>query len=106
VCDPIDDPSSYLQLAERNGTKIRHVIDTHVHVDHVSTGRKLAELTGAKYVLHTSAGARYPFFWVNDSDLLDLGNVQIQVLHTPGHTPEHLCLLVTDKTRGPEPGSC
>jgi len=103
VCDPIDDPSSYLQVAERSGTKIRYVIDTHVHADHISTGRKLTELAGAKYVLHASAGARYPFFGVNDSDVLDLGNVQIQVLHTPGHTPEHFCLLVTDKTRGPEP---
>ena len=103
VCDPIDEPGSYLQVAERDGTKIRYVIDTQVHADHVSTGRKLAELAGAKYVLHASAGARYPFFGVNDSDVLDLGNVQIQVLHTPGHTPEHLCLLVSDKTRGPEP---
>ena len=103
MCDPIDDPSSYLQVAERHGTKIRYVIDTHVHADHVSTGRKLAELAGAKYVLHASAGVRYPFFGVNDRDVLDLGNVQIQVLHTPGHTLEHLCLLVTDKTRSPEP---
>ena len=103
MCDPIDDPSSYLRAAERNVTKIRYVIDTHVHADHVSTGRKLAELAGAKYVLHSSAGARYLFFGVNETDVLDLGNVQIQVLHTPGHTPEHLSLLVTDKTRGPEP---
>ena len=103
MCDPIDDPGSYLQVAERSGTKIRYVIDTHVHADHISTGRKLAKVTGAKYVLHASAGARYQFFAVNDSDVLDLGNVQIQVLHTPGHTPEHLCLLVTDNTRGPEP---
>jgi hydroxyacylglutathione hydrolase len=103
VCDPIEDPQSYLQLAEQNGMKIRYVIDTHIHADHISTGRRLAELAGAKYVLHASATPRYQFYAVNENDILDLGNVQIQVLHTPGHTPEHISLLVTDKTRAPEP---
>jgi len=103
VCDPIDDPQAYVRVADENGIKIRYVIDTHVHADHISSGRKLAELAGAKYVLHASAGARYNFFPVNEADVLDLGNVQIEVLHTPGHTPEHISLLVTDKTRGPEP---
>jgi len=103
VCDPIDDPQSYVRVAEASGMKIRYVVDTHVHADHISTGRRLAELAGAKYVLHASAGARYDFVAVNEDDVLDLGNVQIQVLHTPGHTPEHISLLVTDKTRGPEP---
>jgi hydroxyacylglutathione hydrolase len=103
VCDPIDNPQEYMRVADENGMKIRYVIDTHVHADHISTGRKLAEMAGAQYVLHASAGARYEFFPVNDGDVLDLGNVQIRVLHTPGHTPEHISLLVTDKTRGPEP---
>jgi glyoxylase-like metal-dependent hydrolase (beta-lactamase superfamily II) len=92
-----------VQVAEQNGLKIRYVIDTHVHADHISTGRKLAVLAGAKYVLHMSARARYEFLGLNEGDVLDLGNVQIQSLHTPGHTPEHICLLVTDKARGPEP---
>lgn len=83
--------------------QIRYVIDTHVHADHVSTGRKLAAMAGANYVLHTSAGARYDFTAVNEGDVLDLGNVNIHILHTPGHTPEHISLLVTDRTRGPEP---
>src|SRR5262252_8953555 len=103
VCDPIGDPEPYLQIAEQNGMKILYVVDTHVHADHISTGRRRAELSGAKYVLHASAGTQYEFFRVDEGDVLDLGNVQIQALHTPGHTPEHLCLLVTDKTRGPEP---
>lgn len=103
MCDPIDDPQTYVRVADENGIKIRYVIDTHVHADHISSGRKLAELAGAKYVLHASAGARYDFFPVNEADVLDLGNVQIEVLHTPGHTPEHISLLVTDKIRGPEP---
>jgi glyoxylase-like metal-dependent hydrolase (beta-lactamase superfamily II) len=83
--------------------KIRCVIDTHVHADHISTGRKLAELAGARYVLHARAGARFDFLSVSEGNVLDLGNVQIRVLHTPGHTPEHISLLVTDRTRGPEP---
>jgi hydroxyacylglutathione hydrolase len=103
VCDPIDNPEPYLRIAEECGMKIRYVVDTHVHADHISGGRKLAQMAGAKYVLHANSGAQYEFFPVNDGDNLDLGNVQIGILHTPGHTPEHISLLVADKTRGPEP---
>jgi hydroxyacylglutathione hydrolase len=103
VCDPVNDPKSYLQIAEECGMQIRYVIDTHVHADHISTGRELAERAKAAYILHASAQPRYGFLAANDGDVLDLGNVQIQVLHTPGHTPEHISLLVTDKTRGAEP---
>src|SRR5215469_11824731 len=83
--------------------KIRYVIDTHVHADHVSGGRRLAEATGADYVLHESAGARFQFRGIKENEELDLGNVRIRVLHTPGHTPEHIALVVIDKTRGLEP---
>ena len=103
MCDPIDEPELYLRTAEESGMKIRYVVDTHVHADHISGGRKLAEMAGARYVLHASCEAGYEFFSVGDGDNLDLGNVQVRVLHTPGHTPEHISLLVTDKTRGPEP---
>jgi glyoxylase-like metal-dependent hydrolase (beta-lactamase superfamily II) len=90
-------------VAQENGLNIRYVIDTHLHADHVSGGRRLARISGAEYVLHDSAETQYTFRRVRDGELLDLGNVTGQVLHTPGHTPEHLSLLVTDKTRGPEP---
>lgn len=103
VCDPIGEPELYLQLAQENSLKIHYVVDTHLHADHISSGRELARLSGAEYVLHASAGASYGFHAVSEGDVLDLGNVQIQVLHTPGHTPEHICLLVSDRTRGPEP---
>src|SRR5262252_5622899 len=83
--------------------KIRYVIDTHVHADHVSGGRRLAEATGADYVLHDSTEAQFKFRGLRENEELDLSNVQIRVLHTPGHTPEHISLLVTDKTRGREP---
>ena len=103
MCDPIEQIEPYLRLSDETGMKIRYVIDTHVHADHVSGGRRLAEATGADYVLHGSAGARFQFRVVKDNEELDLGNLRIRVLHTPGHTPEHISLVVTDKTRGPEP---
>jgi glyoxylase-like metal-dependent hydrolase (beta-lactamase superfamily II) len=103
VCDPLEQIEPYVRISEETGVKIRYVIDTHVHADHVSGGRRLAQVAGADYVLHTSAGARFQFHGVSENDELELGNVQIRVLHTPGHTPEHIALLVTDKTRGPEP---
>jgi hydroxyacylglutathione hydrolase len=103
VCDPLEDIDVYVCLAEETGMKIRYVLDTHLHADHVSGARKLAQLTGAEYVLHADSGAHFDFSTVQEGDELDLGNVSIRVLHTPGHTPEHISLLVTDKTRGLEP---
>jgi len=103
VVDPQQEIAAYLEAAKAAGIQIRYVIDTHVHADHISGGRRLAKATGAEYVLHADAGASYNFRGVREGDVLELGNVLIQVLHTPGHTPEHISLLVTDKTRGPEP---
>ncbi len=103
VCDPIDNPEIYLRAAEESGLRLVYVIDTHVHADHISGARKLAELAGAQYVLHASAHAEFPFLAAREGDVLSLGNVEIRILHTPGHTPEHILLLVTDKTRGNEP---
>jgi glyoxylase-like metal-dependent hydrolase (beta-lactamase superfamily II) len=103
VADPIGPAGSYLEAAAAAGLRIRYVVDTHVHADHVSSGRELAAAAGAEYVLHASAEARFPFRGVNEGDVLGLGNVEARVLHLPGHTPEHLALLVTDRTRGPEP---
>lgn len=101
--DPQQDISPYLEAAEATGMRIKYVIDTHVHADHVSGARKLAEATAAQYVLHSSVRAHYEFLPVSEGDVLEMGNVLIEVLHTPGHTPEHISLLVTDKSRGREP---
>ena len=103
VVDPLGDPSPYLKAAEATGMRIRYVIDTHLHADHVSAGRALSEAAGAAYVLFAEAAAHFPFLGVRDGDVLGLGNVTIKVLHTPGHTPEHISLLVTDRTRADEP---
>ena len=103
MCDPLEDVEVYLRLAEETGMKISYVLDTHLHADHVSGARKLAQLSGAQYVLHADSGAHYDFSPVREGDELDMGNVSIRVLHTPGHTPEHTSFLVTDRTRGLEP---
>ena len=97
------DVDTYIQFARAKGMEIKYVIDTHVQADHVSGGRRLAQLTGADYCLHGAAEVTFAFMQLTDDQNLDLGNVSIRVLHTPGHTPESICLLVTDKTRGPEP---
>jgi len=102
VVDPLEDLDPYLQASRDTGMRIVDVIDTHVHADHLSGGRALAETVDARYLVHESvavAGATA----VEDGHELIVGNVRIHVLHTPGHTPEHVCLLVTDRTRGPDP---
>jgi glyoxylase-like metal-dependent hydrolase (beta-lactamase superfamily II) len=79
------------------------VIETHVQADHASGGRDLARRTGASYCLHEAADVAFPFTPLADGQELVCGNVSTRVLHTPGHTPESLALVVTDRTRGPEP---
>lgn len=103
VVDPVGDIAFYLRAADESGMRIRYVIDTHLHADHISAGRELAEAAGAEYVLFAAANTAFPFCGVRDGDVLELGNVSVQVLHTPGHTPEHISLLVTDRTRADEP---
>lgn len=103
VVDPVGDIQPYLEAAELTGMRILYVVDTHVHADHISTGRELAAAAGAEYVLHESADVDFPFRTVADGDVLELGNVSLTVMHTPGHTPEHISLQVIDRRRSPEP---
>jgi hydroxyacylglutathione hydrolase len=104
VVDPqADDLERYLEFAALKQTKITHVIDTHIQADHESGGRALAARTGAAYGLHASADVAFPFTPLTDGQEVVCGNVITRVLHTPGHTPESVSLLVTDRTRGPEP---
>ena len=83
--------------------RITHIIETHIQADHLSGCRELAAKTGAPIYLHEAAKVEFGFQSLGDGDELELGNVQIRVLHTPGHSADSICLLVTDKTRGDEP---
>ena len=103
VVDPVGDIAPYLEAAKATGMRIHFVIDTHLHADHWSAGRTLTEASGAEYVLFDGARTGFPFKGVKDGEVLELGNVTLTVLHTPGHTPESICLLVTDRTRSAEP---
>jgi glyoxylase-like metal-dependent hydrolase (beta-lactamase superfamily II) len=104
VVDPHEqDVAAYAAFAADKGMRITHVIDTHVHADHRSGGRALASLTGARYCLHRSAQVDFAFEPLDDEQLVEIGNTRIRVLHTPGHTPESVCLVVSDLRRGPEP---
>jgi hydroxyacylglutathione hydrolase len=91
-----------LEAADR-GLRIAYVIDTHVHADHRSAAQELARATGATLALPESAPAEYPFHPLHDGDMIEAGAVRLQVLHTPGHTPESICLLGTDTSRSDQP---
>lgn len=104
--DPVlGDEAWFLDEAKKQDVKITHVIDTHVHADHFSGGRALAEQCGGLYCLHESNAGRvkFPFEALHDRQHIVVGNVIVEVVHTPGHTPDSLCLLVTDKRRAEAP---
>jgi glyoxylase-like metal-dependent hydrolase (beta-lactamase superfamily II) len=99
------DENWFIAEAEKAGARIAHVIDTHVHADHYSGGPDLARRVGAPYYLHESNQGRVSFEFepLTDGQRLEAGNVLVDVLHTPGHTLDSVCLLVSDLRRGDEP---
>ena len=103
MVDPQQDIAPYLEAAAQKNMRITHIVETHVQADHVSGARRLAEATGAPIFMHEAAGVRFPHVDVTDEEELDLGNVAIRVLATPGHTPDGVSLLVTDRSRAAEP---
>lgn len=103
MVDPQPDIAPYLQIAREKSLGITHVFETHVQADHLSGARRLAEATGAPVFYHRAAPVLFPHAALDDGEAHDLGNVRVEVIHTPGHTPDSVCLLVTDRTRAPEP---
>jgi glyoxylase-like metal-dependent hydrolase (beta-lactamase superfamily II) len=98
-----EDVDAYIAFAESKGMRITQVIDTHVHADHRSGGPALAKKVGAAYRLHEAADVAIEFEPLTDGQEVELGNTRIKVLHTPGHTPESVSLVVTDLRRGTDP---
>src|SRR5438874_7656754 len=104
IVDPgRDRVHEYLRLARRKGLQITHVVETHTHADHISGNRDLAAATNAAIFAHRAAGLAFDHERLSDGDELRVGNIRLKVAHTPGHTPDSVCLLVTDLDRGPEP---
>ena len=104
VVDPgRDRVDEYVRLARKKGLRIVRIFETHTHADHISGNRDLAAVTRAPIVLHRSSEAVFEHENVQDGDEITVGNVLLKVLHTPGHTHDSLCLLVTDGARSREP---
>ena len=102
VVDPALDIAQYLELARARDFTIKLVIDTHIHADHISGARKLAAATGAEHCMHESADVLFPVRGLKDGERLHLGQLLVDVWHTPGHRPEAISLLVTNPPRGDE----
>ncbi|MGQ0816150.1 MAG: MBL fold metallo-hydrolase [Gemmatimonadota bacterium] len=104
VIDPTRAAEQYIRLARKEGLRITHVTETHIHADFVSGTRELAQQSGAKLYLSGEGGAEWSYGFaqadgavlLHDGDVFNVGNIRIQAMHTPGHTPEHLSFVVTD----------
>lgn len=111
VIDPNRDIQSYLDLARSERLRITHVAETHIHADFVSGSRELAQRAGARLLLSAHGGGDWSYRFaaaadaalLRDGDRFRVGEVELRVMHTPGHTPEHLSFVVTDTARGGAP---
>jgi glyoxylase-like metal-dependent hydrolase (beta-lactamase superfamily II) len=97
VIDPSLAPDVYLRLAEQHGWRIMGVLETHVHADHLSRGKMLAELTGATLYLPAQDRVAFSYAPVQDGDVLKIGSARLTALRTPGHTLESTCYLLDDR---------
>jgi len=100
VIDAKRDVDTYLKIAERNNFKITHILETHIHADFLAGSRELAALTGADMYLSDEGDAtwqyQFPHKGLKHEDIITIGNLRLEVLHTPGHTPEHVSFLLAD----------
>jgi hydroxyacylglutathione hydrolase len=103
VFDPLWDIQPYLRAAMSRGLRITHVIDSHAHADHVSGARRLAAVCRATLCVPELAECDYDALRLKDGQKLSLGEVELEVLHVPGHRPEQINLLVRDLSRGGDP---
>lgn len=103
VIDPQRDVELYLKAAEEQNLTIRHIFETHLHADFVSGHKELAARTGAKIYIGSAAKARFQHVALTDGFELTVGKMRLRVLETPGHTPESICLVVTDLEKSEAP---
>jgi glyoxylase-like metal-dependent hydrolase (beta-lactamase superfamily II)/rhodanese-related sulfurtransferase len=102
VVDPQRDVDIYLKAADEQHLKIRYIFETHLHADFVSGHKELAARTGAKIYIGARANAEFPHVPLTDGFEVKMGAVRIRALETPGHTPESVCLVITDETKSSE----
>lgn len=98
VIDPLREVQPYIEKAEKDGAKIKYVLETHFHADFVSGHLDLAKKTGATIVFGPTAKPSFDAYVAEDGEILQVGNIQIKVIHTPGHTMESTCFLLIDET--------
>jgi hydroxyacylglutathione hydrolase len=111
VIDANRDPEPYIAAAAQNGLRITHLSETHIHADYLSGSRELAHRTGARLLLSAEGGEDWQYEFaasdgatlLRDGDRITIGNVWLDVVHTPGHTPEHIVFVVTDTPASPHP---
>ena len=103
VVDPQRDVDEYLAEADAQGLQIKYVIETHLHADFVSGHQEIAARTGAQIIFGEKAGAEFEHRAVRDGEEIKLGSVTLHFIETPGHTPEGVCVLVTDTEAPDEP---
>jgi hydroxyacylglutathione hydrolase len=103
VVDPQRDVDQYLEEAAAENLKIKYIVETHLHADFVSGHRELAARSGAQIIFGEKAKATIPHQAVKDGDELVIGEVRLRILETPGHTPESICVLVTDTEHAERP---
>src|SRR5215207_3376864 len=103
VVDPQRDVDEYLAEASANGLQIKYVIETHLHADFVSGHQEIAARTGAQIIFGEKAGVQFSHRAVRDGEEIRMGGVTLRFIETPGHTPEGICVLVTDTQNRNEP---
>lgn len=103
VIDPARDVGRYLTAAKEMGVKITHILETHLHADFVSGHLDLADVTGAEIYAPRSAGCAFSHEGLGEGDEIALEDMVFRVIETPGHTPEHICYVAFDRSRGSLP---
>ncbi|AEJ41484.1 beta-lactamase-like protein [Sulfobacillus acidophilus TPY] len=105
IVDPLGalGAEAYVLAAAELGVSVRGVIETHVHADHASAARDVADALHVPIYLSHQAPAQFPFEPVHDGQVLDLGSLKVTFWETPGHTPDSISVLLTDLTRGDQP---